>query len=358
MIAIVLGTRPEIIKLTPIIRELVKQKVSFELIHTNQHYSEDMDEVFFKELELKKPEFNLKIGGLDRSIMVSSIISKISEIYQRRKYKYVIVQGDTNSVLAASLAATFEKIPLGHVEAGLRSYDMQMPEEENRIITDHISTHLFCPTINQKKILYSERIKRNVFVVGNTVTDSVYQNLELAETKKNNLNVNYGKYILVTLHRPSNVDNKSILLDIISSLHTIGRETNYKIILPIHPRTAQSLIKFNINIDDSLIKIIKPLGYLEMLLAERGAELIITDSGGLQEEACILKVPCVTLRDNTERPETVDVGANIIAGNKQEFILKSVLKMIGSDRNWKNPFGDGHTSEKIVRIIKNYIDIN
>lgn len=354
MIAIILGTRPEIIKLSPVIRELKKRSIAFDLIHTNQHYSDDMDEIFFKELNLNKPKFNLKVGGLDRSSMISRIISQISIIYRKKKYKYVIVQGDTNSVLAASLAANFEGIPVGHIEAGLRSFDKGMPEETNRIITDHISTHLFCPTDNQNVILNKEGIMSGIFVLGNTVVDAVYQNLRLAE-KNNYFVTNADKYILLTLHRPSNVDDKKTLSSIISVLHKIGKNNKLKILFPVHPRTEQSINKFKIKIDSNIFKVIKPLGYLEMLLAEKNSSLIMTDSGGIQEEACILKIPCITIRNNTERPETVVVGANIIAGNKKKGIIQAVSKTFKSKRDWENPFGRGDTSEKIVDVIENYI---
>ncbi len=353
MIAVVLGTRPEIIKLSPVIRELVNKKIKFELIHTNQHYSKNMDSVFMSELNLPKPKFNLNTGGLQRSEMIAKTVEGLANIYRDRKYKLIIVQGDTNSVLGASLAANFEGIPIAHIEAGLRSGDLSMPEEMNRILTDEMSSYLYAPTKLQEKTLKSEKVKGEILVVGNTIVDSVIQNLKLAKSKQLVVS-DQESYVLLTLHRPSNVDNKKVFQEIIDTLQYISKEYNLKVIYPIHPRSKANLLKFKIKFDTSFIKIIEPVDYLDMLNLESNAKVILTDSGGLQEEACILKVPCVTIRENTERPETVFVGANIVAGVKKQLIVSAFKKVFNLGRKWKNPFGNGDSSKLIVKSILKY----
>lgn len=354
---VVFGTRPEIIKLSSLIRELVSRRINFFTIHTNQHYSYEMDKIFLEELNLPKPKYNLNLSKeLFHGAMVGKMLIEIEKILIKEKPNLVIVQGDTNTTLAGGLAASKLGIKIAHIEAGLRSYDRTMPEEINRIIADHLSDFLFCPTNIQRNILLKEGIdKKKIFVVGNTIVDAVFQNLKIAEEKKEIVEKYRNKnYFLLTLHRPSNVDDKKNLEKIIRALEKAVDIYKTQIIFPIHPRTKNNLKKFNINVDKNKIKIIKPIGYLEMLIAEKYAKLILTDSGGLQEEACILKVPCVTLRYNTERPETIEVGANILVGNKEERIIDGIKKMLNKKRNWKNPFGKLNLSKKIVNILKNY----
>ncbi len=350
-----MGTRPEIIKLSPVIRELEKNKINFFIIHTNQHYSYEMDKVFLDELKLPQPKYNLNLNQIrNHGEMVGKMLIGIEKILLNEKPDLVIVQGDTNTTLAGALASSKLRIKLAHVEAGLRSYDQSMPEEINRKITDHLSDFLFCPTTNQKKILLKEGVaKKNIFVTGNTIVDAVFQNIRIADEKKDLVKKYKNQnYFLLTLHRPANVDDKKVLERIIKTLEKIADGYKTLIIFPIHPRTKKNLEKFNIKTNKNKIKIIKPIGYLEMLLAEKYAKLIFTDSGGLQEEACILRVPCVTLRFNTERPETIEVGANMLAGNKEKQIIKSVKIMLSKKKNWKNPFGNGDSGKKIIKIIK------
>jgi len=354
-IAIILGTRPEIIKMSSIIRECQKRDLDFFILHTNQHYSENLDRIFFEELELPKPKYNLNVGSGTHAEETGKMLIGVEKVVIKEKPDIILVEGDTNTVLAGALAATKLHIKVGHIEAGLRSYFREMPEEINRILTDHCSDFLFAPTQNAKKILLQEGIpKKKIFVTGNTIVDAVYQNLKLAEKKSKileKLNLEKKRYFLVTVHRPENVDKKERLKGILEGLRLIYKKFGLPIIYPIHPRTQKMMAKFKLSVPNS-VRLIEPVGFLDFLQLEVNAKLVLTDSGGVQEETCILKVPCVTLRDNTERPETLEVGANILAGIKPDKILESVNKMINKERDWENPFGDGNAGRKIVSIIK------
>lgn len=353
-ICIILGTRPEIIKMSPVIRCCQSRKLNYFIIHTGQHYSYNMDGIFFEQLELPQPKYNVEVKELTQGKQTGSMLIKIESILMKEKPDIVLVEGDTNSVLAGALAASKLNIKVGHVESGLRSYDKLMPEETNRILTDHMSDYLFAPTNNAKKILLNEGIlKENIFVTGNTIVDAVYQNLKIANKKFNALNkfnLKKNAYILVTAHRQENVDSKEKLENIIKGLQLVYKAFNIRIIYPIHPRTRKKIEKFKLKVTKG-IELFEPVGFLEFLQLERNAKLILTDSGGIQEESCILKVPCVTLRENTERPETLQIGSNVLAGTNPKKILTCVKKMINKKTVWKNPFGDGHAGESIINII-------
>ncbi len=352
-IAVILGTRPEIIKLSSIIRELENQKINYFIIHTNQHYSENMDAIFFEELELPKPKYNLGIGSGTHGEMTAKMLIGIEKILIEENPNWIIVQGDTNTVLAGALAASKLQIKIAHVEAGLRSYDRSMPEEINRIVTDQVSSALFTPTQKQSDILYKENIsKEKVFEVGNTIVDAVIQNQELIEKHAKFNHYKNENYFLLTTHRPSNVDNKENLTELIESITEISKKYKYFTYFPIHPRTKKQIENFKIQIDQNFIKLLEPVGYLEMLALEKNSRLIFTDSGGIQEEACILNIPSVTLRENTERPETINVGASILVGHDKEKIKNAVKTMLSSGKNWLNPFGNGDSSKKIIKIIQ------
>ncbi len=358
-IALILGTRPEIIKLSPVIRELKKKKRPFILIHTGQHYSYEMDALFFKELDLPRPKYRLAIASKNFSGQgdhTGRMMAAVENVLLKEKPYAVLVQGDTNSVLAGTLAAIkISGIKIGHVEAGLRSYDRAMPEEINRVLSDHVAHFLFTPTEFSKKILLGEGIpKEKIFVTGNTIVDAVKENLSIAR-RKVHLEKRLGKraenFFLMTLHRQENVDQKKRLKSIVEGLDKVTRRFGVPIIFPMHPRTKKRLENFRIKLP-GLIRTMSPVGFLEFLLMESKARLILTDSGGVQEEACMLKIPCVTLRTSTERPETVRVGANRISGYDPVAILKSVHSMIDKKRVWPNPFGDGRAGERIVRILE------
>lgn len=354
-ISIIVGTRPEIIKMSPVIRECKRQRLTYFILHTGQHYSYNLDRIFFEELGLPEATYNLDIGSGTHAEETGMMLIKIEEILLKENPEVVLVEGDTNTVLAGALAASKLHIQVGHVEAGLRSYDKTMPEEINRVLTDHVSDYLFTPTSTAEAILLQEGISKDKIVVsGNTIVDAVYQNLEIAKRKAdslNKLNVNPGEYFLVTAHRQENVDYRGRLKSILAGLELIYRTFNLPVIYPIHPRTMKRLNEFGLEAPNG-VKLIEALGFFEFLQLEANAKLVLTDSGGVQEETCILRVPCVTLRENTERPETLKVGSNMIAGTTQERILEAVTTMLKRGRMWRNPFGDGHAGEKIVKIIQ------
>ncbi len=352
-IAVIFGTRPEIIKLSPVIRELTARKADFFIVHTNQHYSYTMDQIFLTELKLPRPKYNLHLNQIkNHGEMVGKMLIEIEKILLTEKPDLVIVQGDTNTTLAGALTASKLGIKLAHIEAGLRSYDKSMPEEINRLVTDHLSDYLFAPTENQKNILLKEGIDKNkIFVVGNTIVDAVWQNLALAQKSKKIIQYPPQSYFLLTLHRPANVDDKKTLLTILKTLIKVTELYQTPIVFPVHPRTEANLAKFKLKIDQRKILLIKPVSYLNMLWLEKNSRLILTDSGGLQEEACILKIPCITLRDNTERPETIAVGANVLVGRQPARILAGVAASLKKTRNWPNPFGQIGVSQKIIKLV-------
>ena len=351
--AIILGTRPEIIKIAPVIRELKRQNIEFFILHTGQHYSYNMDRIFFKQLKLPQPKYNLHVGSGTHAQQTAKMLIGIEKILLKEKPNIVLVQGDTNSTLAGALAAAKIHIPIGHIEAGLRSHDKEMPEEINRILTDHLSDHLFAPTQKAKQNLLNEGIpKEKIHITGNTIVDAVYQHLKLAKSNDilEKLELKPNEYMLLTLHRQENVDREQRLRNILKGIELVAKEFETKIIYPIHPRTQRRIEEFNIKVPKE-IHLIPPLDYLSFLKLEANAQLILTDSGGVQEEACILKVLCVTLRYNTERPETIEVGANTLAGTNPQTILQKTKEMINKKRNWKNPLGDGKAAQRIVNII-------
>lgn len=346
-ICITLGTRPEIIKQLSLIRECVSRKIDHFVVHTNQHYSPNMDAIFFQELKLEPPKYNLNVGSGLHGQMTDKILTSLEQILIDEKPDILLAQGDTNTTMSSNLAAAKLNIKTGHIEAGLRSYDRAMPEEINRIISDHISDYLFAPTQKQADILLSEGIdKSKIFVTGNTIVDAVYQNQKLIKSSPYD-----HKYFLLTLHRPSNVDSKEVLTEILDSITKISNQYSHPVYFPIHPRTAKQIELFKIKIDINKIKLIDPVGYLQMLAMQKYAQLIFTDSGGIQEEACILQIPSITLRENTERPETIDVGASVLVGHNQQKILSETKRMMAIPRNWPNPFGDGLTAKKILNIF-------
>ena len=353
-IAIVLGTRPEIIKMSPIIRECETQNLDYFILHTGQHYSYNLDKIFFDDLELPEAKYNLDVGSGTHAEETGKMLVGIEKVLKEEKPDVVLIEGDTNTVLAGALAASKLHIKVGHVEAGLRSYDRNMPEEINRVLADHVSDYLFAPTEKAKENLLREGIsEEKTFVTGNTIVDAVYQNLEIARRKVNvlnKLNLSPEEYFLVTAHRQENVDNKERLKGILDGLELGYRKFNLPIIYPIHPRTKKRIKEFGLEFPNG-VELIEPIGFLEFLQLEANAKLVLTDSGGVQEESCILKVPCVTLRDNTERQETLEVGSNVLAGVNQNKILKGVKIMLTKERNWKNPFGDGCEGVKIVEIL-------
>lgn len=350
-ICVILGTRPEIIKMSPILRLLKARGTDHFVLHTGQHYSHNMDAVFFQQLNLGQPKYNLHVGSGTHGDETGKMLQGIERVLMDEKPGIVLVEGDTNTVLAGALAAAKLHIIVGHVEAGLRSFDMAMPEEINRIVADHVSDLLFAPTeVSQKNLLREGIAGRKIHVTGNTIVDAVRQNLKLAERAKMPEGMAPGKYFLVTLHRQENVDDRLRLGRLLDALGGLHKEHGMPIVYPIHPRTRKRMDEFGLQPGKG-VRLMEPVDYLAFLRLESRAELILTDSGGVQEEACILGVPCVTLRENTERPETVEVGANIVAGTKPEGIVKSAAEMLGRERSWRNPYGDGKAAERILKTI-------
>lgn len=358
-ICIILGTRPEIIKMSPIIRECVDKKLSYFILHTGQHYSSKMDKIFFHDLGLPIPKYNLKIGGQPYRKQIGIMVKNIMAVLIREMPDVVIVQGDTISVLAGALAANKLGIKLAHHEAGLRSHDTSMMEEVVRVIVDHISDYLMVPSNAALENLKQEgKNLKNIFLTGNTIVDAVRQALKLANKTTDiigKLNLKHNKYLLATCHRSENVDKKEKLENILKGLSFVSNFVNYPIIFPVHPRTKNKMTEFNLTFPSGIIPI-EPVGFLEFLQLEKNAKLILTDSGGAQEEALILRVPCVTLRENTERPETIKCGMNILAGTDPKKILKFAKKMLVKKINAdtpKNIFGDGRAGKRILQILLN-----
>lgn len=354
--AIILGTRPEIIKMSPVIRECENLGLDYFILHSGQHYSYGMDRVFFEELNLAGVRYNLDVGSGNHGEQTGKILVGIEKILLKEEPDVVLVQGDTNTVLAGALAAVKLKIRVGHVEAGLRSYDKGMPEEINRVITDHSSDFLFTPTKISKECLLREGISdEKIFVTGNTVVDAVLQNLKFAKEMYGktvqNLELNKGDYGVVTVHRQENVDDKKRLRGILEGLDNFAEESGLKLLWPIHPRAKKQLNRFSLVSKNVLF--VEPLGYLRFLTLMSNARIVLTDSGGVQEETCILGIPCVTVRDNTERPETLDVGSNVLAGTDPQVIVEKAMSMLKCTKMWKNPFGDGNSGHRIIEILRN-----
>jgi len=364
-IGIVLGTRPEIIKMSSVIDEINKHDDECIIIHTGQHFDDEMSKQFFIDLKLPLPKYNIGIGSNTAIKQISIIISELEKILIDEEIDIVLVQGDTNAVLAGALAANKLKIPVGHVEAGLRSFDKDMPEENNRIIADNCSSLYFVPTKENAINLQNEGINHNlIHVTGNTIVDACKRNLKIAMEKSTVKDIiKYEKYIALTLHRAENVDNPERLKNIVRSLIKI----DYNIVFPLHPHTKKSL-KANGLYEKILtaphIQITKPLGYLDFLYLLSKSSLVLTDSGGIQEESITLNIPCVTLRYNTERPETISAGGNILAGTEEKEIKYNIESILNNKEiyekmaNAKNPYGDGNSSNKIYSIIKDTFDNN
>lgn len=314
----------------------------------------DGSSIFRAGLQLPAPRYNLDVGSGSHGDQTSKILQGIEHILLQEDPDVVLVEGDTNTVLAGALAAVKLRISIGHVEAGLRSYDRRMPEEINRILTDHCSDFLFAPTENARTILLSEGLsKDSIFVTGNTIVDAVLHNKKLAEKHAYifpDLGIEKHYYFLVTTHRQENVDDKMRFSGILQGLQRVHEKYQMPIIYPVHPRSRKNLGQFHLNA--SSIQSVDPLDYLSFLQLERYAKVVLTDSGGVQEESCVLGTPCVTLRDNTERPETLSVGANMLAGTSPERIFQAVVDMDGKSKVWENPYGDGTTGKKILSILE------
>jgi len=349
----IVGTRPQFIKLSPLSKELRKKHNEI-IVHTGQHYDYNLSKLFFEELEIPKPDYNLEVGSGNHGKQTGLMLIRIEEVLKKENPDLIIVFGDTNSTLAGALAATKLHIKVAHVEAGMRNFDRNKPEEVNRILTDHIADLLFTPTEAAVINLKNEGISRGVFAVGDVTYDAFEKNLKVAESKSNilqKLSLNHKEYIISTIHKQKNTNNKDRLTNIINGLTSI----HDKIVFPIHPRTKKFLKTYKIwdTVVNSNIILTEPLGYLDFIKLMKYSKKIITDSGGIQREAYILKVPCITLRE-TEWVETVRDGWNIIVDTDARAINNAILNFIPQKKQNKI-FGRGDACRKISLILNNVL---
>ena len=363
-IAIIAGTRPEIIKLAPIMRVLFD--LGFIFVWSGQHYDYELSRVFFVEFDGLTPDLDLDVGSGSHGLQTAKVVQGIEKVLKKNRSKGIVVAiGDTNTVLGAGLAAVKAGWVFAHVESGLRSFDKYMPEEINRVVADHIANVLFAPSIQAILNLLYEGIEPwRVWLTGNTVVDAVkmviHRVMKIKEKALAELVIE-KPYVLVTLHRAENVDHVDRLSNILTGLRKISKEI--QVVFPIHPRTRRRITEFGFSNLLEGLKIINPVGYLEFLALLSDAEMVFTDSGGVQEEAFTLGVPCITLRRNTERPETVWLGGNILVGDDPERIVNAYNhviehrhKIVNKIRNTKNPYGDGRAGERIANILKRLVE--
>ncbi len=350
-----MGTRPEIVKMAPIIYECESRGIDYYFLHTGQHYSESMSGLFLDEMDLRTPDRNLDVGSGSQSEQTAQALVGIEKELLREKPDVVLVQGDTNTVLSATLAAAKLRIPVAHIEAGLRSYDTRMPEEHNRRLTDHASDYLFAPTENSAEILRKENVWGRIFVTGNTVIDALENRLPVALKRMNRaLTKGLDSFALLTLHRAENVDDKNVLEGLIEGLISL----EMSILFPAHPRSIKQLTKFGLMSrikSGGLIRIIEPVGYLDFLSLQKRCSFILTDSGGIQEEATAPSInkKVFVLRTSTERPEAVDSGHAVVVGvNPEKFpnMIRNGIKE-GLDEERRCPYGEGDASKKIMNIL-------
>lgn len=347
------GTRPQLVKIGAVSR-ILRESFDEVLVNTGQHYDYKMAGVFFDELKIPKPDYDLGIGSDSHGRQTGRMMISVEEVVEKEKPAAILVYGDTNSTLAGATVAAKLHIPIIHIEAGLRSYNKSMPEEINRILTDHISTLLFTPTDNAGDNLRKEGIEEGVYQVGDVMFDAVKFNIGLAEERYilKDFDLEEKKYILGTIHRADNTDNPERLQAILEAFAKVD-ETVY---LPLHPRTKKMIEEsgFNSIVEKSNnIKIVEPISYLEMLFLEKNARAIVTDSGGVQKEAYFAKVPCLTLRDQTEWVETIETGWNQLV-NPLTDDLAAKLSDLTVGESIENLYGDGHAAQKITSILKNY----
>jgi UDP-N-acetylglucosamine 2-epimerase len=351
VVVTVVGARPQFVKAAPLSRAL-RRRVREVLVHTGQHYDKDMSQSFFDELDIPPPDRHLGIGSGPHGRMTGRMLEAVESVLEDVRPALVVVLGDTNSTLAGALAAAKMRIPVAHVEAGLRSFDMGMPEEVNRRVADHLSALLFCPTPAAVANLKGEGITRGVFQVGDVMKDAVLQNLERARQREPAAGVPAGGYHLATLHRQENVDDRARLSAIVGALEGLDRP----VLWPVHPRTRSRLEEWGIRPGGSL-RLRPPASYLEMLLLEDGARVILTDSGGVQKEAYLLGRPCVTLRETTEWVETVEAGANRLVGASAAKIRRAVRDF--EARRLRRPpagrYGRGAAAEAIARRVARFL---
>jgi UDP-N-acetylglucosamine 2-epimerase len=352
----IVGARPQFIKAAPVSRKL-RQEHEEILVHTGQHYDDNMSAVFFDELEMPPPEYELGVGSGPHGAQTGRMLESIEQVLLAERPEWVLVYGDTNSTLAGMLAGAKLHIKTAHVEAGLRSFNRAMPEEINRVVADHLSDLLLCPSQTAVDNLAAEGIVRGVHLIGDVMADALQDALQSGRKRSDppdRLGLEEGGYLLATVHRAENTDNANHLCRILSAFAAIHEP----IVFPIHPRTRAKLAELGKVSEQELaqsgVQLIEPVGYLDMVLLEAGARLILTDSGGIQKEAYWLGVPCITLRDETEWVETVDAGWNTLVGADTDRIVQAVECFSPSSADTPHPilYGDGHTASRIVQLLR------
>jgi UDP-GlcNAc3NAcA epimerase len=347
--ASIVGARPQFIKLAPVSQALRAYHEEI-IVHTGQHYDEQLSAVLFRELRLPEPDYHLRVGSGPQGEQTGHMLAVLEAVLLKERPDGVLVYGDTNSTLAGALAAAKLHLPLTHIEAGLRSYNRAMPEEINRVVTDHLASRLFCPTETARACLRREGIVAGVDVVGDVMYDALLQARpalhERAETLLPALGLAAGAYVLATVHRQANTDDPAALVQIAGALNALARP----VVFPLHPRTRAALARGGITLREH-IHPLDPVGYLDMLALEQHAQCVVTDSGGVQKEAFLLGVPCVTLRDETEWPETVAAGGNVLVGCRTEAIVAAVEHPPCGDRA-SNPFGAGDAAQRIAQALR------
>ncbi len=349
----VVGARPNFMKAAPVYRALAKRSHEQILVHTGQHYDALMSDVFFKALEIPDPDESLNVGSGSHAEQTAAIMIRLEPVLLKRKPDLVLVYGDVNSTVAAALVCAKLGVRLGHVEAGLRSFDRTMPEEINRLVTDQLSDLLFTPSADGNTNLAREGVAESkVFLVGNVMIDTLIRFLPKAENvfPKLKAELSLGSFGLITLHRPSNVDNEADFLPLLNALDKLSRDL--PLIFPVHPRTRQRWVE-QLRAANPNLRAIDPLGYLEFLALQKHATLVITDSGGIQEETTFLGTPCFTLRENTERPITIASGTNVLIGRDWEKLEKEFRNTLNGNRKQgaRPPLWDGKASERIADVL-------
>ncbi len=354
----IVGTRPNFMKIAPIQREMAKYpELDVHLVHTGQHYDERMSKFFFEDLQMPKPDTYLKVGSGSHAEQTARVMVEFEKVLIKEKPDLIVVVGDVNSTAACSMVASKMGVKIAHVEAGLRSFDREMPEEINRLVTDVLADYLFVTEQSGLDNLKHEGIAdEKVHLVGHVMIDSLIHFAEKAKSSliMNDLNVNPKEYVLVTLHRPSNVDNKENFTRLLDAFAEI--EKDLKIVFPIHPRSRKMIAQFGLQEKVDKMKnllLLEPLGYLDFMNLMHNAKLLLTDSGGIQEETTYLRIPCITMRENTERPVTVELGTNVLVGSDAGRIIREVKNIL--DNNWKKgqipPLWDGKAAQRIVEIL-------
>ena len=350
----VVGARPQFIKAAPVSRAFgIHDGLEELMVHTGQHFDASMSGIFFDELGIPAPGYNLDINGGGHGEMTGRMLEALEKIMLSEKPDMVLVYGDTNSTLATALAASKLLIPLAHVEAGLRSFNRSMPEEVNRVLTDHVSDLLFCPTSSAVSNLASEGIDKGVYNVGDVMFDAAryaFQEIGKKPGLLETLGLTPGRYAVATLHRAENADYDEILRQLLANLEKVSEAYQVPVVFPVHPRTRSRIEELELTLP-GCIRMIDPVGFFDFLLLEQNALLVLTDSGGVQEECCILQVPCITLRDDTERPETLEAGGNLLVGRTTKDLVIHVKEMLNRPRNWINPLGDGEVASHMIDTL-------